>query len=171
MHGVQKGEMNLTTAGKVWVTPSSLSVSTTQPAFIEWQSTICRSSPTSQHFGAKNQKQPLRRLSTTHQLIIVNSCGLAKFKYWLEKQSKFSLYILFTTPMLNLRWQWDIFIVHSKWLLLLFEAFIKCIFLRWKQNLADQSNRNQPLYGLTMYPYQKRLTYFFKKIYNILKIY
>ena len=30
-------------AGRVWVSPPSLGVTTTQPAFIEWQRTICRS--------------------------------------------------------------------------------------------------------------------------------
>ena len=37
-------------------------VPTTQPAFIEWDSTICRFPPPFQNFGAKRQKQHLRWL-------------------------------------------------------------------------------------------------------------
>ena len=40
---MQKGQANSTTAGRARVSSSPLSVPTTQPAFIEWQSTIGRS--------------------------------------------------------------------------------------------------------------------------------
>ena len=53
---------SLITAGRVRLCPLIPSVpTTTRPAFnfIDWKSIIRRSSPNSQHVGAKSQKQPL----------------------------------------------------------------------------------------------------------------
>ena len=52
-----------------WVLPPHLSVPTTQPAFIEWQSTIYRFSPPSQNLETKGEYQSLR---ATNKLTDIN---------------------------------------------------------------------------------------------------
>ena len=54
---MQQVETNSFAQGRAWVSPLPHGISTTKPAFIEWQSTT-----TFQHFGAESQKPPLRWL-------------------------------------------------------------------------------------------------------------
>ena len=63
---LQKVQINLITAGRIWVSSPPLSVPITQLAFIEWQCTICRSSPPLKN-SDKNQKKQLRWLYKSHQ--------------------------------------------------------------------------------------------------------
>ena len=64
--------LNLIVAIKDWLSLPPISVLTTYTALIDWQNIICRSSPPSQIFGAKRQKQPLRWLSTSHQWEVIS---------------------------------------------------------------------------------------------------
>ena len=64
---------------KVWVSPSPHSIPTIEPAFIEWQSTVCRSPPPPKILGQKANNKTKVTLTSYEQEVASNDGRFSSF--------------------------------------------------------------------------------------------